>query len=132
MNITVMIYETNFTISHAALQDQSLRNLLNYDCKMRLVYDGKTLFDDWICPLELYKAMTVWKQKLLSMQFDKFEYISEDNSVNPIFAFEYIKSHHSWAFFSAIYDVPFVSHIRNEAILNFLFSYEQQLFALIK
>ena len=94
------------------------------DCWATIIVNDEVFFEDWICPLELYFQYLDWKKDFDNGLIRDFEYISDDNEVNPILSFKVIDN--KWVAYSALTKRT-SSVISINEILDFFESFEVQL-----
>ena len=124
--IEVILYD-DFVINYKDLKSSSLAVQLSVDCHMKITVNKKTFYDDWICPIELYFQYCEWRNKCKKMHnYCDFNYITEDNSENPILKFQYI-SNNSWLIDSCYKEYNEAVLISTEQVNNFFEQYEIQI-----
>ena len=86
----------DFRIKQEDLFDYSLEKLLSIDCWMIIKINDKIFYNDWICPLEFFAQYKKWKEvKGLNLK-KSFQYVTTDNSENPILSFFWSPAKKSW------------------------------------
>lgn len=120
--IKVILTDFNNMIKNNDLNKNNLSTLISIDCKMKIVYNNQTIYDDWVCPIELYTQIKDWNPNKIS----KFEYISEDNSINPIFS---ILNDDGWKFYSFN---KLITELCQKDVINLKEEYIHQLLKFIK
>ena len=69
---------------------------------MKITINDKIFYNDWICPIEFYYQYCKWKNNCKeAYEYSDFEYVTEDNGVNPILKFQYI-GNNNWRIDSCI------------------------------
>lgn len=91
----VMLTE-DFEFSYQDVARRDYAKSLMTDCLLKFAVNGELIYDDWICPLELYFQYLDWKKDLQNNNICDFYYISDDSAVNPIFSF--ILFENEWIF----------------------------------
>lgn len=116
----------DFVFSDADVMNQDYIKALTTDCWMTISIMDNVLYNDWICPLELYFQYMNWKKEFLAGNVQSFHYISDDNTVNPILSFHLIDD--QWAISSCLTDNSFRDKLSTAEVLRFFESFETQLF----
>lgn len=77
----------DFRIKQEDLFNYSLEKLLSIDCWMIIKINDKIFYSDWICPLEFFAQYKKWKEEKGLNLKKSFQYVTTDNSENPILSF---------------------------------------------
>lgn len=97
---------------------------LTVDCIMSVSIDNKLVYEDWICPLELYFQLLEWNNRIISKYNTSFHYFSDDNGVNPIFSIEFC-GNNKWIFKNNLTNNEF--NISSDDVKNFYLEYRHQI-----
>lgn len=97
---------------------------LTVDCIMSVSIDNKLVYEDWICPLELYFQLLEWNNRIISKYNTSFHYFSDDNGVNTIFSIEFC-GNNKWIFKNNLTNNEF--NISSDDVKNFYLEYKYQI-----
>ncbi len=129
--LNVILYD-DFVIDYNDLKSSLLETQLSVDCHMKITINEKIFYNDWICPIEFYYQYCKWKNNCKeSNDYSDFEYVTEDNGVNPILKFQYI-GNNNWRIDSCYKEYDEANIFTTEQIKFFFDQYEIQLFEHVK
>lgn len=114
-----------FEFSKEELLSKNYAKALMTDCLMEFKLNDESLYDDWVCPLELYFQYLHWKSDLIDNKIFDFNYNSDDNGVNPIFSFKLKEK--KWIFVSGLTTPKLYYEISFIEILEFFDLFEKEL-----
>ncbi len=118
-----------FEIENKHLVKRNYEVSITTDCWMDTFINDEKFFSDWICPLEFFYQYLDWEKDFNNGLIHDFEYISDDNGENPIFAFKHINNR--WLTYSALTKKS-SDFISINEILDFFKSFEEQIFKHVK
>ncbi len=96
---------------------------LSVDCIMSVSIDNKPVYEDWICPLELYFQLLEWDNIIINKCHTSFYYFSDDNGSNPIFSIEFCDSD-KWIFKNHLANN--VCYLSDDDVKKFYLEYKYQ------
>ena len=118
-----------FEFSNNDLVRKNYEKSIMTDCWMQIIINDDLFFDDWVCPLELYFQYLDWKKDFDNKVIRNFEYISDDNSKNPILGF--YATGNKWKAFSALTQ-KYSQFITTNDVVEFFESFVVQLLKYMK
>lgn len=92
MSLKIRLYESKeekCNIPEKYLDSDALIDLLEFSCIMQIEIDGVMYLDEGICPLEMRYAIKNWLNKINRGNACDFNYITEDDSKNPVLKFSF-------------------------------------------
>lgn len=122
----------NFSLREEDCFNCSTEKLLSIDCWMTIEINDKILYDDWVCPLEFYSQLKNWIKEKGLMLKKSFNYISDDNSENPILAFVWSADKGCWIINSCLKKCTEVNTFSDIELYDFFNQFENAIYMHIK
>ena len=117
----------DFRIKQEDLFDYSLEKLLSIDCWMIIKINDKIFYSDWICPLEFFAQYKKWKEEKGLNLKKSFQYVTTDNSENPILSFFWSPAKKSWYIDSCLKKYIDASAFSDEDLYCFFKQFENEI-----
>jgi hypothetical protein len=116
----------DFKYNKLDISNRNYIESLSIDCIMKIMVDNRIIYDDWVCPLELYFQLVKWNNSNINGHYNSFYYISDDNGVNPIFSIELLNNK-KWIFKNNLAKTEYSLSKKNVEIFYKKYKYEMRL-----